>query len=565
MCGRPGQAHRLRDRGRLECYMRQSHRLVFNVLATYGSQVLEAVVQVFLLRFVLLRLGSKDYGIFLLAFSLAPVMQLIVAGVAKATTRYLAAYLANNETDRLGTTVSAAVAYCSAAGMAALAIVLVLRPYAGAFFHLESAERLREFEASLAWVAVYAALVFPLSPFLGCIYARQRYDLASLIQLGNLLLRAGLIVAAFLVWEPSVRAVAAITVACEALAQIACVVVAYRLMPGMKVRPFSVRWRQLRPLMTFGGYVVGMSLLMMVISQGSKWIAGGLLAAEYISYLAIVMTPMVLARRGVQSMTVPMMPVASKYQTIQRDGLLQELVTRGARYGFLVSLAVVVGLLALVGPVLESWLGPEYRFLAPYMAVVLVCLSAAIPADSADEVLVGMGAVKPAFFVTLGGMAAAVGLMIGLVKFLDWGFWGLVAGISAAFLVRGVGLQWLAVVQTRGSVARFAWRAYGQPLVAAAPAIGLAFWLAREVEVDGWLSISAIAGAAVAVYATLFLLLFVRPEEKRLAAEVLRAGWARLCRPVARSDSASGGESGATGTAWRTGPDRRSPPASDES
>lgn len=528
MCGRPGQAHRLRDRGRLECYMRQSHRLVFNVLATYSSQVLEAVVQVFLLRFVLLRLGSKDYGIFLLAFSLAPVMQLIVAGVAKATTRYLAAYLANNETDRLGTTVSAAVAYCSAAGMAALAIVLVLRPYAGVFFHLESAERLSEFEGAMAWVAVYAALVFPLSPFRGCIYARQRYDLASLIQLGNLLLRAGLIVAAFLVWEPSVRAVAAITVACEALAQIACVVVAYRLMPGMKVRPFSVRWRQLRPLMTFGGYVVGMSLLMMVISQGSKWIAGGLLAAEYVSYLAIVMTPAVFARQGVQSMTVPMMPIASKYHTIGQEGVLRDLVTRGARYGFLVSLAVVVGLLALVGPVLELWLGPEYRFLAPYMAVVLVCLGASIPADSAVEVLAGMGAVKPAFFVTLGGVAAAVGLMIGLVKFLDWGFWGLVAGISAAFLVRGVGLQWLAVVRTRGSVARFAWRAYGQPLIAAAPAMAAAFLLGHWLQDAVWLHVGAVVAAALAMYAGVFGVLFVSVEEKQLAIGVAKSVWARL-------------------------------------
>ena len=223
----------------------------------------------------------------------------------------------------------------------------------------------------------------------------------------------------------------------------------------------------------------------------------------------------------------------------------------------------MVGLLALVGPVLESWLGPEYRFLAPYMAMVLVCVGAAIPADAADEVLVGSGAVRPALFVILGGVAAGMGLMIALVKFLDWGLWGIVAGLSVAFLVRGVGLQWLAVVRTHGSVARFAWRAYGQPLIAAAPAIGLAFWLTHVVEVDGWPSISAIAGAAVALYAVLFLLLFIQPDEKRLVAEMLRAGQARLCPWLARPDTAVANGPGADATVRPSGPDGDGPPPAD--
>ena len=156
---------------------------------------------------------------------------------------------------------------------------------------------------------------------------------------------------------------------------------------------------------------------------------------------------------------------------------------------------------------LKVWRGPEYTWLAPY-AVVLGCVVVVTASSSSSkQVLQGQGdARSPLVSMIVAVVGGFTTMGVGLLVF------ALIAGLCVGQVLRWLLMTGIALRRVGGSWRSMAWQAYAQPLLAAAPAVAVAFGLKWWLEPDGWLRLIVVLVVSTGVYLTAMLPMLTRAE-----------------------------------------------------
>ena len=84
-----------------------------------------------------------------------------------------------------------------------------------------------------------------------------------------------------------------------------------------------------------------------------------------------VIRPHALVRQLHGTLVVTIVPVASGFIAVGDEERLHDLLLRGTRYVMAAVVPLTVVLMVISAPLLEVWLGPEFREAAPAMAILL--------------------------------------------------------------------------------------------------------------------------------------------------------------------------------------------------
>lgn len=477
----------------------------------YGSQGLEIVLQVFLLAFILRRVDEAAYGVFVLAMGLQYMLYAIRDAITKGCITYGARYWQEGNPEGINKVVSSASAVLVIPGVVALITLVTAAGPISRFLNV-APEMQQTTCHILILLGVNISVVLPLSPLVSLVSARQRYDLVALVRGASRLLYAGMVVAAFLILRPDVLFVAVASVLADLGRLVVLGIIAHRLVPSLRIRPRFVQRASLSALLVFGSFLIYGGLARIGVREAIKWFVGKTLGLSFVTFLLVAVILMNLLKRACGTMTLVIVPVASRYKALGDQTRLGELLVRSTRYVSLVTVPIVASLAPAMGPLFALWLKPELAWVGPYSMVVGMCAAICLPAEAAAQIVIGMGDSKRPFVATAAGALLGLAATALTVGFLGWGLSGAILGICVSLVVMAIGYTWCALGQIEVRSRRLLWEAYLQPIVAAIPAAAVCTVLRYFLVLDTWPALIAACAAAGATYVIAFLPFVTRAE-----------------------------------------------------
>jgi len=509
--------------------MRQAYRLIYNALVSWGSRLAEVLISFLLLPFLVNRLGTAAYGVFGLAFSVSATLDLLRAGVAAALTKYIAGYTAQGRQDLVNRMLGTTCAFTTAVGLAGGGGLILLRTTLADVMHIESLYRV-EFERALLFMGLLVIVSFPVMPYLGVLHGHQRYDVSRIAQTSVRALRAGLMVAWFLLRGPSITALVVITLVCGAILHVCWVVAARRLWPWLRSSPRQFRWSTLTTLLGFGAMIILIQLTTVASLQLPRWIVASMISVDFVTYFAVMITPYILLSQVMQDLTLTVMPVASKYQAVDDRQILIHLLIRGTRYSLLASGVCVAVVVPIMRPFLKLWMGPDFEHLAPPMVLIAICAALGTSGLCAHNILKGLGKVGQVLLRGIVSAGVCLGVMAAAIRWFHATTWAVGIGLSAGFVTSGLLHNVMGIIATRAPLGRFLWRAYGQPLLVLTPILAAAGWLVHKADLRGAVPLGLVGLGTAGLFALSFALIFFTEQERQLAREVFSAVKRRVLR-----------------------------------
>ncbi len=515
--------------------MKQSHLIALNTVIIWGTTVLQVIPPLILVPFLIKTLGDSGYGEYTMIWALLMAVEQLAASLQAGGTKFGAAALAQGRTEEVNRVLSSTFVF--ALGLAVLASLGVAGTAVASFSQTKS------MMVSLLIVGAMMLFLIPGTPFVGIIQAKQRHFVNAIAGIGSQY--SGLILA--VVWfrliGPSVEALIAIMAGTLLLSRLAQIPVAYKLVPGLKLRLRSFDAATFRRIFSFGTAVIFMSLCLTLNSAGIRWLSGLMVSTAFVAHLAIILMPGTMMSQVVLAMTITVMPATSAYDASNDRAMLRELFLRSTRY---VVLLVSAGLLAaylLIADILRLWVGPQYMFLGGYTLVYLVGVAIQMSSSCAHQMLKGLGLLRKVMGAyVLGMLVIPFSVFLAVNGLWRSPYWAVSIGLLLGNLTAGV-LQLRACVKAVEIEPReFVVRAFLQPLAPAAAVGGLVVALRALAGPGTFVVRLAVATVAVGLVFGSFYVLLAGPQERRMFKEFLHMLKGRLgggpaaARPPQKAD-----------------------------
>jgi len=474
-------------------------RMAWNVLASWAGHFVFIVAGFILPRFIDRHIGQTALGVWDFGWSLVSYFSLAQVGIGSAVNRFVARYRGVGDMERLNGLVS--TVFLIQLGVAVL--VIGITAVVGAAVPALWGERLGFYAGEARWVVLLLgtglAVQMACDAFVGVITGCHRWDLHNFLNAGFYAVTAAAMILSLLLGG-GLRSLAAVNVCGTVLSELVRVAVAFRICPGLRIHRRLATWEHARDALSFGGKTVLNSISRVLLYQTNS-----LLIVSYLGpgSLALFTRPRALvahAQTLVGKFSFVLTPTASSLQAAGSRAELQGLLVRASQWGAFLALPMVLVLTILGDPILQIWMGSNYR-----QGVVLAILALGHLAEMARQpaisILTGMNLHGRVAAVNLAAAAVAVGLGILLIGPLRAGLIGAALAIAIPLvLVNGIFIPIYACRQLELPLGRFLVNVGRTPGLCALPLavwlLGVRFWVpgVRLSLVIGGVGMAVITG-----------------------------------------------------------------------
>jgi O-antigen/teichoic acid export membrane protein len=368
-------------------------------------------------------------------------------------------------------------------------------------------------------LGVVTAIGWPLTIWRDALRASQRFSRAALMDIIGLVAYAALVLGlAFADVPLSLLIGASGTI--PLLAGLASTVVARLMRLPYRFHRAGVTAETAREFLSLAGYVSLVEAAGVVIYTLDRAILGLFKSAATVALYEGPVRAHNLVRALNAAVTVTALPTASKYLAEGDSRRLQELLVRGTRYTLALVVPLTVTGMALAGPILDVWLGDQFREGDLAMVILLSywLLNGATGVPAAILVAAGKARTlaRYAWSVALANLALSLALTPPL------GLEGVTLGTSIPYLAvfPFILRESLRVVPVGlGRLAFDAWiPAYSLGAGLATVLVGIR----AAVDLDSVPALVGVAGGGLAAYWLAFYFVWMRPDERVLVRDVAR-------------------------------------------
>ena len=399
-----------------------------NLMANIAYFLVNIIIGIILVPYFISTLGVAAYGIIPLATSITGYVAVVVQSLNTAISRFLTIDLQRRDFVAANRTFNTALFGLTAIILLMVPIILVVAFYAPSLFNVPSGQ---EEGAFLLFLGVFAAFLIRSwsGNFTVQLFAYNRLDLQNIVNLVNLLVQTGLIVLLFTIFGPNLALVGGAYLIGAIIASIVSIIFARRICPHLYV---SIRYfdrKRVRDLGGMGWWVVvnqiGSLLFLQIDLIVVNMLFGDISAGEY----AIALQWVILLRAVAGVLSGVLTPTIFSYYT-KKDAETLIRVTKSAVKLLGLAIALPVGLICGLAPqILTVWVGEEFVFLAPLMALLTVHLTVNLAVLPIFSINVAYNQVRVPGIVTLIMGIGNFGLAIALSLLTGWGYYGVaVAG-----------------------------------------------------------------------------------------------------------------------------------------
>jgi len=322
------------------------------------GQALPVLIGIAAIPVTVRSLGAARFGLLGLAWAILGYVGVLDLGLGRATTKFVAEYLAAGDAARLRGVATLAVVSQAVMGVLGGALLALLASLLTGVLGVPPVLR-AEARGMLLALALSVPFVVLSASLRAILEAAQRFDLANLIRTPTsaavLLVPAvaaalGAHLPAIVLWLVLVR-----IAACWATA-----VAIPHAIPGFRWT-LDVPWYTLRPLLGFGGWVSVSNVVSPLLVYMERFLLAsfaGVAAVAYYTAPYEVVTRLLIVPAGLAS---ALFPALSGHSPACDAGAFHErLFARPLRFLLLALAPLVILLIVCGGPLIGVWLGPAY-------------------------------------------------------------------------------------------------------------------------------------------------------------------------------------------------------------
>jgi len=502
-------------------------RVARNVLFNVVSQLWLTLLVIVSVPIVLHGIGAPAYGVFVLASLVLGYTALLDLGVTPAVIRSIAVHHSLGNLARLQAIISTALSLLMLLAVLVGGLLAVITPVAvDSILHVPPA-----LKSDARFVLYVAAAGFAcnmvLLLFVAVAQGLQRLDLfaSRTLALGTATALAQIVTVKL---GYGLRGLALVTITVNVISLVVFMLVARRLMPGIRFRPGFDR-SAFKELLSFGAMKFINQAAVQVIFHLDRLIVAAFLPIAAVSYYAV---PVSICQKFIlvqQAVNQAFFPAAAELHALRDSERLKRLYVSAAKLGVTALLPFMILPSVLAWPLLAAWIGPGFaNASAPILAVLAVAYGIVAVSSVAGFAADATGHPDWNAAFTVGSAILNLSLALVLVPRIG------AIGAAYALLVNGIALlltinfavqRWLIKLSV-GSALR---QIVARPLTAGAGLLVFALVIAPHVR--GALPVIAAVIAGFAIYGGLVLLAGVFDQQELAVARGLATGALSVLRP----------------------------------
>ena len=494
-------------------------RVLTATLTNWSTKVVTLVIRFFLTPFILHRLGDTQFGLLALVGSVVGQGELLDLGIKAALMKYVAEHHSQGkyiEARRLIAT--SFLLYCGL-GLLALLLALAIAPIFPHLFNVPPSDRATAIYV-VQLMGIQIAIAVPGAAPAAVLWGLHRYALVNALIILSTVLSAVLTVAILLFGGGVTEMVAAgIPLALGML--VVGIGLLNRVAPELRATWRDARRELVRSVLSFSGATFIIQTGFSLLTKVDEIIIGAFLPISSVSPYTIARRLSAMPQMVTEPCLGAFLPVASQLQAEGEADRLQSFYLIGSRVTLAICVPLACLLIALAGPLLALWVGPEYSSYAPIVIILALAGIAEISHWPANEILQGIArhrGLAPGYTCAA---LANIGLSVALVR--PYGLVGVALGTLIPSTVLSVCYVWPYASRVIGVSWHILLKRVLLPtLLPAVPMIAVIYGAARIVEPSGLIAIGVTAAAALATYAAVYLTWGAGVPERQLVHSLLR-------------------------------------------
>jgi O-antigen/teichoic acid export membrane protein len=373
----------------------------------------------------------------MLIISLTGYYGLLDIGIRSAVSQYLTRHWAKGDIDRVNRTMNTALVLLSGIGAVVIIISIPLAYILPAWIEIRGiSPTLAQWAMLIIGFGIGAG--FPMVIFGTAPIARQRYDIANAVSIIERLASAGIIV-----WVLrsgyGLLGLAIVGTGFRIVGHIARVIVAYLLLPGLRITPRLFSRESLRELGRYSFFSFLRHISERIILYTDAIIIAIFMTTSAVTYYAIGGNFIPYYGAIIASITLTFTPYATSCDAKNDRNALRQLLKVGTRYTMLLASLIGGGLIFLGHDFIKLWMGEKYVSGELYAssAIILSILATdcliRLSQSCGRQILFGMRRVG--FLALLTAWEATGNLVLSLLLIKPFGLIGVALGTLLPALV----------------------------------------------------------------------------------------------------------------------------------
>jgi O-antigen/teichoic acid export membrane protein len=392
----------------------------------YLGYFCELIAGVLLLAYVVRRVPVEDYGLFLLAQSVAGFLYILDFGLSNVLVQLYVGTLTSKgvaEVGRLASTLFWALMGTGAVGAMVLSLLALLVPQ----WMKLPAQRSHTVLALVVLASATVALALPAMAPEDLCRAFHRFDRINQLQAAMVVFRVVLTVAVLSAGK-GIVGLAIVQALLSLVRLILLWTVAQSSIGGLSLRLFRFDAFRLRPAMRMSGWAFGDDLSRRIAMNADTMIVAGLGGFRQVAMLGMgAKLPAHLYQFALRGLSV-LMPSLSRHYSEGDTAQLRNAYGKAFRVCLTGVLPLVLFAAICSRQLMEVWAGPPYRGAAPVLVWLLVFALSQVLEIPSDLVLYSHGRIRQAARFSIIESAAKIATVLALV--VPFGAAGAAAGVA---------------------------------------------------------------------------------------------------------------------------------------
>lgn len=360
-----------------------------NLTGRYLGIVVDGALGLVMLPFNVSHLGPSAYGLWALTTSVTWFFGVLDLGYGAALVKFIAQYKAWRDGSALNEILSTIGTMFAGIGIACFAVTFALAWRIDSLFNI-TPEQVPTARYVLLITGALLSVRFALSIFGAVVYGFNESYRNDVVTIATSLVIAGVNVAVLMAGHGLVALVAATTVI-RALSLAASVWNAYRVFPGLHVRPSLFRRGRLRE-------VTGFSVYMLVLDWSAKlnYSADALVIGAFLNTAAIAAWTVgqrlaQLAQQITNQLNDTLFPAVVDSDAARRDERLQLILVQGIKLSLALAAPLCLGLIMMADSLVHTWVGGKFADSVAPLQIMLTVVLVRASTSSANLILKGAG------------------------------------------------------------------------------------------------------------------------------------------------------------------------------
>jgi O-antigen/teichoic acid export membrane protein len=405
--------------------------IVRNVFSNWVGLGVNMVAGFFFMPWLISRLDSEVYGLWILIGSLTGYFSLMDIGVRGSVGRYIAHYHARNDQKGVNATLSTALIILSALAVLVLVATAVLLTVFFRIFTV-SPDQVSAVRWAIIIVGVNLAVAFSLHVFDGVLWACQRFDILNGVDIVTTLLR---VAATLLLVKPTngLVVLALITLGSTVLADGLKIFFSFRQDPRLRFAPRFFSRVSVIELYGYGVWNFILSICGQITGYTSPAVIAGFLGASLVTPFVVALRLIQYASSLLGLSTGVMTPMATRMNAQEDRAAEYTLLVRSTRFAALYAVAVFGFFLVMGRDFIRLWMHGKFPDSYPLLIVLGVGYCGGMVFSASGSILLGRARHK--VIAVLAVVEAIVNLALSIALVIPFGLMGVAVGFTLPRIV----------------------------------------------------------------------------------------------------------------------------------